>query len=90
LTGATGALPIWVELMRRAEAGGAPVAPVPREIVKVMIDPQSGQRATRNCPEVVEETFLRGTEPRERCELHEGRFRRWFRRLTGKRSGEVI
>jgi len=85
LTGATGALPIWTELMQRLDPEGIPGRrKKERGTVRVKIDPESGLRATRNCPQVVEQSFLRGTEPRQRCDLHEGRFRSWFRRTFGK------
>ena len=35
-----------------------------------MIDPQSGELATDDCPEVLTEVFLAGTAPTEVCSLH--------------------
>ena len=65
LTGAAGALPIWVDLMMHAQhrwAGstfpGAAGHP-PRRVV----DPETGELATDGCPERVEEIFAAGTEP---------------------------
>jgi penicillin-binding protein 1B len=86
LTGSTGALPIWVDLMRRAgsESGRDPV-PRTRGIRRVRIDPLSGQLATRRCPATVDELFIEGSEPLEPCLLHERkRLPRWLRRLLGK------
>ena len=81
LTGARGALPIWVDLMKgiRHRWEGA-TFPEPPGIVHAEIDPESGQAAGDGCPERVPEIFLVGTEP-ELCELHLGGFRRWWRRL---------
>jgi penicillin-binding protein 1B len=84
LTGATGALPIWVDLMRRAVPADLHPERRPTEMVWVRIDPASGLRAGRRCPEVVEELFVRGTEPRDACPLHRGRLRRWLDKLLGK------
>jgi len=88
LTGATGALPIWVELMRRgpavAAAGEARSEP-PWGLVQRRIDPATGGLVQRGCPEWKDEWFARGTEPTEPCGEHRGgRFRRWFRRVTGR------
>ena len=84
LTGATGALPIWVQIMKR-EAEAAPLRPGSLEgLVKRKIDPESGELATGGCPQVVEEYFARGTEPVRDCSLHQGRFKRWLRKFLGK------
>ncbi len=86
LTGATGALPIWTDLMRRAGAsrGGGGFS-IPAGLVRRTIDPATGQLAGRGCPEWVGETFVAGTEPTRSCELHRRRMRRWLDRLLGKR-----
>jgi hypothetical protein len=36
------------------------------------IDPKTGQLATSQCPERVEEVFIEGTEPTVYCEVHGG------------------
>jgi penicillin-binding protein 1B len=82
LTGAAGALPIWVEAMKAADdpEDGADFAP-PSGMVRVEIDPTTGQAAA-SCPERVTEWFAPGTEPVETCRLHgPGRLRRWFDRI---------
>jgi len=84
LTGATGALPIWVQIMKN-EAEAAPVRPGRLEgMVRRKIDPESGELATGGCPQVVQEYFIRGTEPDRDCALHQGRFKRWLRKFLGK------
>jgi len=85
LTGSSGALPIWVEIMRAA-AFRANVAtlPEPEGVVRVEIDPASGEQASSACPERREEVFVSGTEPATPCSLHERRFLRWLRRLFGR------
>jgi penicillin-binding protein 1B len=71
LSGARAALPIWTQFMKSALAGRASVPfTVPEGIVFADIDAQTGQLATPNCPKVISESFLAGTEPKEFCELH--------------------
>ncbi len=81
LTGAAGALPIWVDLMMHAQHrwGGSTFAE-PAGISRVEIDPESGERATDGCPQRVEEIFAAGTEPGD-CALHQNAFRRWWNKL---------
>jgi penicillin-binding protein 1B len=87
LTGATGALPIWVDLMRRAGRAADHVSDaVPEGIVAVRIDPESGGRARRGCPHWIEERFAAGSAPRHDCPLHGGRFRHWLDRFRRPRS----
>ena len=86
LTGARGALPIWVDLMMgiRHRWEGA-TFPEPSGIVSAEIDPETGQTAGDGCPDRVPEIFVVGTEP-ELCEEHVGGFRRWWRRLFRRDS----
>lgn len=82
LTGARGALPIWVDLMMRTRhrwANGS--FETPEGIVRVEVDPESGERAVGGCPERIAEAFAAGTEPAASCHLHESGFRRWLRNL---------
>src|SRR5262249_3387256 len=71
LTGARGALPIWVDFMNAvAPPDPARGFPVPDDIVWRDVDPLSGDLATATCPESRHEPFLAGTEPHERCTEH--------------------
>ena len=86
LTGAVGALPIWVDLMmhtRHRWAGSGFVEPP--GIVSAEVDPESGELATDGCPERVSEIFAEGTEP-EACSLHQNAFRRWWNKLFHRRT----
>ena len=72
LTGATSALPIWVEYMKGTLAaypsGSFVESP---HLVKVPIDLHTGKRATDSCPpsQVILESYIQGQEPQERsCE----------------------
>jgi membrane carboxypeptidase/penicillin-binding protein len=42
----------------------------PENVVFVEIDKQTGLLATPNCPKTMEESFIAGTEPHERCRMH--------------------
>ncbi len=73
LTGSQAALPIWVEVMRAAQAGRpASPFPVPPQVALATIDPTTGYLATNACPERLEEVFVAGTEPKESCPVHPG------------------
>ncbi len=85
LSGASAALPIWVDLMRRIGADDAEAFPRPAGVVRRRVDPETGQRATRRCPEARQELFIRGTEPEQPCERHGARSRRGlWKRLFGE------
>jgi len=84
LTGATGALPIWVDLMRRSGADRSKASfPVPRGVVRVRIDPGTGGLLGRGCPAGADEWFVAGTEPTKPCRVHGGGFKRWFQKVMG-------
>jgi penicillin-binding protein 1B len=75
LSGAQAALPIWTEFMKQATAGTPVTDFVPPLGVKMIdIDPLSGQRATSNCPQTIQEAFLEGDEPAGFCPLHPAPF----------------
>jgi len=71
LSGSQAALPIWTEFMIRATAGHPDQAfDVPGGISFVDIDADTGRLAMPNCPKVIRESFLIGTEPVQACDLH--------------------
>ena len=85
LTGASGALPIWVDVMLAIPGGDEPlVLDVPEGVVWREIDAESGELAVAGCTRVVSEYFARGTEPEASCSLHAGRFKRWLRKFLGR------
>jgi penicillin-binding protein 1B len=87
LTGATGALPIWADLMNRSSPVSRPGwFAQPANILRRNVDPGSGQLAVKACPRVFEEVFLQGSEPTEPCELHQGPLKRLWRKMKGKRG----
>lgn len=73
VTGGTFPAQIWAEYMKRALEGVPPsdfAKPEGTEWVTVKINPESGLLATSWCPETVEATFLKGSEPMQRCDVH--------------------
>jgi penicillin-binding protein 1B len=82
LTGATGALPIWVDFMMHARQrwdGSRFVEP--DGIVRRTVDPETGGLAVARCPAEVEEVFIEGTEPVDLCPVHATRLGRWLQNL---------
>ncbi len=72
LTGASAALPIWVEFMKGALAGTRTSSFLPPEmgIVFEDIDKETGLLAGPSCPKIFSEAFIATTEPTERCAQH--------------------
>jgi penicillin-binding protein 1B len=71
LAGSAAALPIWTEFMKRATGGRPETHFVPPPgVTLVPIDAYTGELATPNCPDVIEEAFLQGHEPTVLCHLH--------------------
>lgn len=71
LSGAQAALPIWTAFMKQATAGHANVSfQVPDGVSFADIDPLTGKLAQPDCPRVISESFLAGSEPTELCPLH--------------------
>ncbi|WP_028240360.1 penicillin-binding protein 1B [Stutzerimonas azotifigens] len=62
LTGATGALQVWTDFMRRADP--LPLnTPAPENVVYAWVDAHSGQGTDANCPDAVQMPYIRGSEP---------------------------
>ena len=65
-SGARTALPIWMDVMRRATEGRPVVAfPVPPGVVTARIDPRTGLLAYEGQTDAIDELFLEGTVPTE-------------------------
>jgi len=62
LTGATGALQIWADFMRRADPLPLQM-PLPDNIELAWVDAQTGQGTMDNCPGAVQIPYVRGSEP---------------------------
>lgn len=99
LPGANAALPIWTAFMKRAIALPAyrnvDNFDPPEGIVSVPLDPETLLLATPECPEVITERFIVGTEPREFCPKHRPSMVRQVTRILssalglGKHGSEV-
>ncbi len=71
LTGATGALPVCAEILKKIYRAAPPTPfPVPDKIVFREIDEETGLLATSGCEKTLEEAFIMGTEPHGYCEKH--------------------
>jgi penicillin-binding protein 1B len=76
LPGGAVAAPIWADFMMRATALGAyrdvKDFTMPEGVTSVVIDPESLQLATANCPTTREEVYVASSAPTQFCELHGG------------------
>lgn len=70
-TGGAVCAPVWGRFMRNALAG-KPVSDFskPDTVVRVMIDPETNELATPECPVCREEFYIAGTEPTKHCTKH--------------------
>lgn len=73
MSGARAALPIWTTFMKQVVGDNTKEFAFPQEIVQVTIDPETGQLATKQCPQSRKEYFIRGTEPSEPCPHRKGK-----------------
>jgi penicillin-binding protein 1B len=79
MTGAQAALPIWVRFMKKATANlPADDFASPQGVVVRMIDPSTGELATKDCPVAVAEVFIEGTEPVLACAQHKSHWWKIF------------
>lgn len=62
LTGATGALQVWTDFMRKADPLPLDM-PVPDNVVLAWIDAHSGQGSDPSCPNAVQMPYIRGSQP---------------------------
>ncbi len=76
LPGGAVAAPIWADFMIRATSLAAyrdvKDFAMPEGVQSVVIDPESLQLATANCPTTREEVYVAGSAPTQFCELHGG------------------
>ncbi len=62
LTGATGALQVWTDFMRKADPLPLDM-PVPDNVVQAWVDANSGQGTDPSCPNAVQMPYIRGSQP---------------------------
>jgi len=78
MSGARAALPIWTRFTVKVRPpGGYADFPMPPGVTTAVIDPETGELATDECPETITETFLVGDVPQEVCHLHGHWWDRW-------------
>jgi penicillin-binding protein 1B len=86
-TGASGAMPVWGELMSQL-AHEPLVPPLPENVELVSIDPNNGLRAGAGCSGAIELPFITGTAPERRSPCttastpeSPSKSKSWWRRL---------
>lgn len=62
LTGATGALQVWTDFMRKADPLPLDM-PMPENVVQAWIDAGSGQGTDPSCPNAIQVPYIRGSQP---------------------------
>ncbi len=76
ITGGVVAAPIWADFMTRATSlaqyRDVKDFAMPDGVQSVLIDPETQQLATANCPTTREEVYVAGSAPTVYCELHGG------------------
>ncbi len=71
MSGARVALPIWTEFMKAAHVGVAREPfPRPPGVTTRLICSRTGLLATEDCPDVLNEVFVQGSEPVRHCGMH--------------------
>lgn len=72
ILGSTGAGPIYHAIMEQLHQGQPVVAfPRPEKIVEAEVCDLSGQLPNDYCPRRVKEVFVEGSEPKDRCTMHQ-------------------
>ncbi|HEC78480.1 MAG TPA: PBP1A family penicillin-binding protein [candidate division WOR-3 bacterium] len=69
-TGGNVCAPIWGELFSKIDSPPFEEFPQPPGLVKCKICSKTGLLANEYCPKPIEEVFVRGTEPKDSCDLH--------------------
>ncbi len=62
LTGATGALQVWADFMRRADPLPLQMS-MPDNVSMSWVDARTGEGSSENCPDAVQMPYIRGSEP---------------------------
>jgi penicillin-binding protein 1B len=62
LTGATGALQVWADFMRKADPLPLDM-PVPDNVVQAWVDANTGQGTDPSCPNAIQMPYIRGSQP---------------------------
>jgi len=80
MSGARAALPIWTRFTVGVRPpGGYEDFRIPAGVTTAVIDRETGELATDDCPDTITEVFLVGQVPDRICHLHGGWWDRWDR-----------
>ncbi len=73
MAGGVVAAPVWRDFMLKVINKIPPASfPRPEGVITACIDPSTGLLATKNCPWMRNEHFIKGTEPAKYCTTHAG------------------
>ena len=76
---------MWAKFMKKAYQEYDPALfEVPAGIVEAKIDPLSFNLYRMGCPDFILEEYISGTEPQEKCPLHAGGIKGWFKKIFKK------
>lgn len=85
MSGSRAAVPVWTRFTVKVRPpGGYSAFPQPPGVTTAVIDPESGQLATDECPTTITEVFLADQVPEEVCELHGYGWWDWNRGRRGR------
>lgn len=87
LTGASGALQVWAEILKNVSS--QPVELIqPGDVAYHWIDPENGLLADESCFGAKQRPFIKGTEPHQNssCISPSNRVKNWFGRVLGKEA----
>jgi penicillin-binding protein 1B len=71
LSGALGAIPIWLNYMKTYATTYPPLSfSIPEGAIQVTVDPETKMLANDSCPNKITLVFRKGTEPMEHCTVH--------------------
>lgn len=87
MSGSRAAVPIWTRFTIGVRPpGGYSRFQAPQGVTTAVIDPETGQLATDDCPQTLVEVFRRGQVPDQICERHS--YDRWWERDDDGGYGE--
>ena len=85
VSGITGCGPLFRDIMLLlGKDGSGGRFEEPEGLVRIKICPLTGKRPTFSCPGIMEEIFIRGTEPHEFCDIHPRN------KITAEEQGSII
>ncbi|HEY9034642.1 MAG TPA: penicillin-binding protein 1B [Pseudomonadales bacterium] len=82
LTGSSGALPLWADIMQLSRPPAARKGMVPDAVQYLWVDANTGKLSGERCENAVYLPFLNGTEPTDlaQCNVTRNPIRHWFKK----------